>query len=200
MATILPSASALVAGMSNVDITTFNEVTAISLAVLGAANNNLYQTTVAGGTTMTNTTINPYLVFNANLITNSLTIPNHGYSTGDSIQFTTTNQLPSPLSAGFMYFVIVVNANSIQVATTQSNAYANVAITLTTIGLGVNQVQKYAAAQLYFQVWMGLITNLTYQNQINAVTGYFSGLGYIITQATNPATNTTFMWQLQWSS
>jgi hypothetical protein len=199
MVTVLPSASTLSSSMGISDLTTFNEVTAISLAVLNAASNNLYQTTVAGNTTMTNTVVNPFLVLNANLTANTLTVNNNGYSTGDSIQFTTTSSLPAPLGAGVMYFVIVVNANSFKIATTQSNAYAGIGITLTTLGIGINQVQKYAAANLYFQTWMGLITNLTYQNQMSMVSGYFSNLGYNITQSTNPATNSTFMWNIQWS-
>ena len=70
----------------------------------------------------------------------TLTVTAHGLITGDRINFTTTGSLPSPLSAATGYNAIVIDANTIKVATSRANAEAGTAVNLTTTGSGTNKV------------------------------------------------------------
>jgi microcystin-dependent protein len=51
-----------------------------------------------------------------------VTATGHGRSTGDSISLTTTGALPTGLSASTNYYIIFINANSFNLATTYANA------------------------------------------------------------------------------
>lgn len=55
-------------------------------------------------------------------------VPSHGIQTGETIQFTSTGVLPSPLSEGVVYYAITVDQGSIRVASTSANAHAGTAI------------------------------------------------------------------------
>lgn len=65
---------------------------------------------------------------------NTMAIPSNGYSLGLKIRLTTTGTLPAPLLTGTDYFVIVVDANTIQLASSLINAEAGTAINITTQG------------------------------------------------------------------
>ena len=71
-----------------------------------------------------------------NTTDDTITITAHGFSTGLKGQVTTAGTLPAPLALLTNYFVIVVDANTIKLATTLNNAIAGTAIDLTTQGVG----------------------------------------------------------------
>lgn len=72
---------------------------------------------------------------------NSLTATAHGLFTGDGpIQFTTTGTLPGGLTVATNYWIIAIDANTIQLATTFQNAWVPTAVTLTSAGSGTNQI------------------------------------------------------------
>lgn len=71
-----------------------------------------------------------------NPVTNTLTLANHGLVTGLIVQFTTSDTLPSGLSAATDYYVIVVNSSTIKVADSLANALAGVAVPLVDAGVG----------------------------------------------------------------
>ena len=68
---------------------------------------------------------------------NTLTIPSHGYIAGPCGQLTTTGTLPATLATGTDYYVIVVDANKIKLATTLAYALAGTAVNITDEGIGV---------------------------------------------------------------
>lgn len=69
------------------------------------------------------------------------TIPSHGYLTGEKItQLTTTGTLPAGLSLSTIYYVIVVDANTIAFATSQANALAGTKVNITDAGTGTHTV------------------------------------------------------------
>ncbi|MGD8477974.1 MAG: hypothetical protein PVI98_12550, partial [Burkholderiales bacterium] len=76
--------------------------------------------------------------FTVNAGTNRLIMAAHGFGTGDQVWLHSTGDLPGGVSEGRPYFVIVRNANQIQLATTLANATATspTAIDLTSIGSG----------------------------------------------------------------
>lgn len=72
---------------------------------------------------------------------NTLTLTAHAYVTGDGpIRFTTTNTLPGGLALATDYWLIVVNANTVKVATSRANAVALTAIDITDVGVGVHTI------------------------------------------------------------
>jgi hypothetical protein len=66
----------------------------------------------------------------------TLTIPDHQYTTGMRVQVETTNTLPTGLSASTNYYVIAATAHTIKLATSETNATAGTAINITGAGTG----------------------------------------------------------------
>jgi hypothetical protein len=65
-------------------------------------------------------------------ITNTITIPNHGFSTAELVEYDTGGNDPiGGLTSATPYYVIVVDGNTIQLATSLNNANAGIAIDLT---------------------------------------------------------------------
>lgn len=71
-----------------------------------------------------------------NPVTNSVSITNHGQSTGSKGQLTTTSALPTGLSTSTDYFIIKVDADNVKWASSLANAMAGTAITMTSSGVG----------------------------------------------------------------
>ena len=69
---------------------------------------------------------------------NTITIASHGLTTGLKGQLTTTGTLPAGLSLSTDYFVIVVDANTIKLATSLVNALAGTAVDITNQGADSN--------------------------------------------------------------
>lgn len=78
----------------------------------------------------------------------TVTITAHGFTTGFKVRLTTTDTLPDPLQLATDYFIIVVDANTIQFASSLANALAGVAIDLLDDGApgSVNTVTGVALA------------------------------------------------------
>lgn len=72
--------------------------------------------------------------------TDQITVTGHGYSTGTSFTLTTSGTLPTPLALATTYYVIAVNSNTIQVATSLVNAQSNTAINISVAGSGTNTI------------------------------------------------------------
>ena len=66
------------------------------------------------------------------------------------------------------------------------------------VSLQIGQNTFGTNPNLYYQVWAGTITNKPIQLQMNAVLSYFTGLGYTITQQSNPITGNTIQWYIAW--
>jgi hypothetical protein len=69
-----------------------------------------------------------------NITDNEVTIPTHGFSTGLKGRLTTTGTLPAGVTTGVDYFIIVVDANTVQFASSLDNALDGTAIDLTNQG------------------------------------------------------------------
>lgn len=69
-----------------------------------------------------------------NTETDVITITAHGFTTGLKGQFTSTGTLPAGLELATDYFMIVVSANTIKVASSLANALAGTAVDITDAG------------------------------------------------------------------
>lgn len=83
-----------------------------------------------------------------NVADNEITIPSHGMVVGLKVQLSTTGTLPAPFLVSTDYFVIVLDANTIQLAATEDLAEAGTAIALVDQGSdeAVNTVTQVALA------------------------------------------------------
>ena len=74
------------------------------------------------------------------------------FTTGEKIRLTTSAaDLPDPLAISTDYWVIVVDATTIKLATTLANAYAGTQIDLTDAGTGNHTVHLYSFQKTVFQ-------------------------------------------------
>lgn len=74
-------------------------------------------------------------------VADTITITGHGLATGTA--FTVTGNRPSPLALSTVYFAIVIDANTIQVAASYADAMAGTFIPLTTTTTGGNLVFNF---------------------------------------------------------
>ena len=58
-----------------------------------------------------------------------MTLNTHGLQTGDQVYLTTTGALPTGLTANTLYYVVRIDANTFNLATSRANAYAGTKIT-----------------------------------------------------------------------
>jgi hypothetical protein len=76
-----------------------------------------------------------------NLANNTITISSHGYSTGDVVIYNKNGgTIVTGLTDYAVYFVIVVNANTIKLATSAGNAILGTAVDLTIVGSGTHRL------------------------------------------------------------
>jgi hypothetical protein len=78
--------------------------------------------------------------------TSQVTITSHGFATGLAVTLTTTGTLPTGLSLATTYYLIVIDANTVQFASNLANALAGTAITLSAQGSGNDTVVVTALA------------------------------------------------------
>lgn len=68
--------------------------------------------------------------------TNNLTSVSHVFSTGDRVRVSSTGSVPGGLTAGPIYFVIDVDADTFQLAATAADAVSGTEINITDVGSG----------------------------------------------------------------
>jgi microcystin-dependent protein len=73
-----------------------------------------------------------------------VTLNTHGFQTGDSVFLTTTGALPTGLSVNTLYYVIRVDANTFNLATSRANAYAATKIATSGTQSGTHSLQSCA--------------------------------------------------------
>lgn len=79
-----------------------------------------------------------------NVVSDTITVANHGYSTAQAVTISTNGALPGGLSAG-TYYAIVVDSNTIKLATSAANATGGTAVNLTSVGSGTMTLQSTMA-------------------------------------------------------
>ena len=83
---------------------------------------------------------------NVNTGSSTITITGHGLLVGLAVQFTTSGTLPTGLAVLTTYYVIVVDANTVKLATSQANALTGTFITLSGAGAGSSSMNPQALA------------------------------------------------------
>jgi hypothetical protein len=84
-------------------------------------------------------------------------------------------------------------------------AVGTTATAVATIGTGIGTfvLNPYYSSRDYYAAWKGLALSNNqlsrpYTERMDTIIAYFTNLGYTINRLTNPSTNNTLMWSLQW--
>lgn len=77
-------------------------------------------------------------------INDRITLLNHKLSTGDAVGIlpTAAGSLPTGLTSTTPYYVILVDASTISLATSYANAFAGTVVDITSVGVGVQTLYK----------------------------------------------------------
>lgn len=106
---------------------------------------------------------------------NTIVLTAHGMATGDGPFYVSNSggALPAPLAANTSYWVIKVDANTIQLATSKANALASTAIDLTTTGTGTQTLLRNENDVVVAQLVQGLnaVTGANYSAAATGTTG-----------------------------
>jgi hypothetical protein len=129
------------------DIAVHGEICAIENQVLQAVWRGDYEVTV-NMSMMTDPGSQQSKVFTVDATTNTLNVPDHGYLTGDLVTVSSTITLPPPLVALCAYYVIVIDADNIRLATSRAQALSGNHIVID-ITLGVTAVNVTNAGSGY---------------------------------------------------
>ncbi len=94
--------------------------------------------------TVTSTTANTFLPADVDIVTDTITITAHGFTTNQSVVFSSTGTLPTGLTANTVYYVRDVAANTFKVSATVGGG----AVNITVVGTGTHTVQTCYAVVL----------------------------------------------------
>ena len=148
-----------------------------------------------------------------------VTLNSHGLSTGYPVSFTTSGALPTGLNVGTVYYVIYVNANTFQLATTLANAWAGTAITTTGSQSGTHTINRglvylanhglYLGEPIYFTTTGGLPTGITASttyyaipfdsNYFNIASSYANAEAGIAIVTTGSQSGTQTLFRVSWN-
>jgi hypothetical protein len=178
----------------------FNEIRDLEFAILTAVDAGQLSVIVEN-TFMTNTQqFLPSQIQSVNLTTNEITtVASHGLTTGVPVRFQSTGTLPSPISQNLFYYARVVSPTEFSICLTEADAVAGTNIVdINTTGTGTASVRQQTQSELYYLSWKNLVPNRILDDQMNQVIQNFKNLQYSIVRKTNPQTQNTFFWELQW--
>lgn len=106
--------------------------------------------------------------------TERATITGHGWSTGQLVYLTTTGSLPGGLSVNTAYYIIRIDADTVQFATSKANALASTAINLTSSGSGTHTARIRRLDQPMGATALTRVNSVVFNNKL--IIG-FSGVG-----------------------
>lgn len=127
--------------------------TAINLTDTGTGTHSVYAK--GGGANLnvwadySDATAQNFATTAVNTGTDEITLTAHGLENGQRIQLTSTGTVPAGLSASTTYYVIFVDANTIQLATSYANAYNGTDIDITSQGTGTHTLTPYEQSMIF---------------------------------------------------
>jgi hypothetical protein len=182
------------------NIIIFNEIRDIEYAILTAIDAGQLSVAVEN-TFMTDTTqFLPVQIQQFDLFTDLIeTLTPHGLVSGVPVRFQSTGTLPNPVSQNLFYYAHVITPTDFKICITQPDAVAGINfIDINTPGTGTASVRQQSQSELYYLAWKNLVPSRVLEDQMNQVIQNFKNLQYSIVRKTNPQTQNTFFWELQW--
>lgn len=135
VATAINALTGFTAVITTANSTVNLDCTAVNAGVVTAP--TVYSKAGASGTgSITKSVTTPGTASSVNITTDRVTITAHGQVLGSKGQLSTSSALPTGLSTSTDYFIIVIDANTVQFASSLVNAVAGTAIDITNAGVG----------------------------------------------------------------
>lgn len=193
---------------SREDITIYNEVSTIMLAVITASAAGEFVAYVDDATTMTESS--PTEVVTG-------TVANPTISVSDSIILGTTTVVLGTTGTSLNAIIADINDAGVTGVVASKNASNNLVLTFTgqpsavwtyeigagtantALGLttGVANITTPTSVN-YFQTWQGTRTNRGESQQMDQVIAHFQNMGFKIERTTNTTSQNTYQWNLYW--
>jgi hypothetical protein len=136
--TAVSGATVTLSSLNNISVGDLLYNSSADVAKITALNPGASQVTVANSLSWP--VVESFTSASVNTGASTVTITGHGYSTAQLVTLTTQGALPTGLTVGTSYYLIVVDANTLQFATSAANANVGTYITLTGAGTGTSQV------------------------------------------------------------
>lgn len=130
------------------DLAVHGEIRDIEHQVMLAVQRGDYEVTITDNTLMTESTPDYAEVFTVDAVTSLITVPSHGFSTGDVVYVSSTSELPPPLTAMVPYYAIYVDDDTIRLAASRADSLAGRPISID-ISQGVVSVSLTSAGSGY---------------------------------------------------
>jgi hypothetical protein len=149
------------------DLAPMNFVQAASSAIVDATGLStlVFQPTI----TVDTPTPKTFAASAVNVTDDEITITAHGYLTGTKVQISNPGTLPVGISAATDYFVIVIDANTIQLALSLVDANAGTPVDITGQGVGTNTSTATALAGATVKIQKSLGEEGPWEDDISAV-------------------------------
>lgn len=202
---------ALPAGLARLqarqDLLVFEEITAISRAIIVAMNEGEYQVEIADGTSMTEST--PTITITGSVTDPTVTLNSVININGDLIDV----GVSGTNLAAIIYDINNSGLDNLTAGKTSDNRLQLVYTCIPSdwtmfIGasdqnasLGLNPITYTAATPqsvAYFQVWQEISDDRKIAHQLNTVIKHFESLGYVVDILENAQSQNTFKWTIYW--
>lgn len=189
------------------DLFIFDEIQAIMREIIKASEENKYEITLSDDTAMTESTPsvkkiftvqNPVVSPNSTIIFNDTTITLGTSGTNLNSIIADINDaevqgLTASKDSGYLVLTFEADA-AVEWQYIIGEGTANTQLGITSGQFTISNPQSVA----FYEVWQGVLTDRSRQNQMDQVTKYFRNLGYKIERITNTQTQKTFSWYVYW--
>lgn len=112
------------------DVRIHQEVREIEKHVLQATADGYYQTIISNGTIMTNSSQSLNDIWSIDPQCGTIEIPNHGFRMGEAIFVSSSGTLPAPLAINTVYYVIYIDPNHINLASSYTDAMSGTPVSI----------------------------------------------------------------------
>jgi len=194
--------------IARADLTIFEETQAIMKEIITDSGNGLYETTIADGTKMTESTPT---------ITITGSVANPTVTPGDTVILGGQTVILGGTGTNLNAVIADINDQAITGVVASKNSSNNLVITFTcsqtttwtfVVGAGTANTDLGLTAATstatnpdsvsYFSTWLGNTADRPKTDQMNQVIKYFQQLGYTISRIKNTNTNKTFKWVISY--
>lgn len=179
------------------NVLVLNEINNIENNVLIFSNNG-FRELVIDFTEVTNKAVFSFVeVTSVDVTENTFTLVDHEFISGDTVEFITEDELPSPLVINKEYTVVKVDDDTFKLL---SGVDSTTILDITDIGEDTFSVKKVIESEKFYKAWKQFYiypNAASYNIIVSNVEKHFRSLGYEIVRYENLTTKTMY-WKVSW--